>query len=308
MKKFLSKIIFLFVFSLVIVSPSFSSEAGTKSYTEGCIAFSRGEWESAVFLLRKAVAYPENDTADANYMLITAEIYAGDNSSALSDCDDFLLKFPKSMYAPRMQYTKGKLLYSLGEYDKSIMVLSDFCHKNENSDLYPSALFYIAESLFAGYKYEEAESLYIDIVTKYPESEKVAAAQYRIEIIAQRSREEKLLYLLKQTGEEYLAAKEDYEKQLKFSSSDAVTREKLLDSQQKNKELEEQIQDLEKQIADLKAEQAKTNEEMARREAESEKYKEEQALAELLRQQEKDEEVKKLKQKALIIEQIYYGK
>ena len=87
-----------------------------------------------------------------------------------------------------------------------------------------------------------------------------------MESIAQRSREEKLLYLLKQTGEEYLAAKEDYEKQLRLYNSEAInsTREKLVDSQQKNKELEEQIRDLETQIAELKAEQeARSDQEQA---------------------------------------------
>ena len=87
-----------------------------------------------------------------------------------------------------------------------------------------------------------------------------------MESIAQRSREEKLLYLLKQTGEEYLAAKEDYEKQLRLYNSEAIntTRERLVDSQRKNQELEEQIRDLENQIAELKAEQeARSDEEQA---------------------------------------------
>ena len=87
-----------------------------------------------------------------------------------------------------------------------------------------------------------------------------------MESIAQRSREEKLLYLLKQTGEEYLAAKEDYEKQLRLYNSEAIntTRERLVDAQQKNQELEEQIRDLENQIAELKAEQeARTDQEQA---------------------------------------------
>ena len=84
-----------------------------------------------------------------------------------------------------------------------------------------------------------------------------ALRQRGIENIAQRSREEKLLYLLKQTGEEYLSAKEEYEKQLKLYNSDAInsTRDKLMETQQKNKDLEEQIRNLEAQIDTLKAEQ-----------------------------------------------------
>ena len=115
-------------------------------------------------------------------------------------------------------------------------------------------------------EYDEAETLYERIITQYPQSDKVSASQFRMESIAQRSREEKLLYLLKQTGEEYLAAKEDYEKQLRLYNSEAIntTRERLVDSQRKNQELEEQIRDLENQIAELKAEQeARSDEEQS---------------------------------------------
>ncbi len=241
----------------LLCGPLFAEDAATSAYLEACRAFSRGEWNTAELLLKKAVAYPQYNNADANYMLITAEIYAGDDVNALKDAEAFLKKYPASIYEPRIQYMRGKLLYGLGEYEKAIIVLSDFCHQYETSELYPSALFYIAEALYAGYKYDEAEALYEQIISTYPDSDKLSASQFRLESIAQRSREEKLLYLLKQTGEEYLAAKEDYEKQLRLYNSEAIntTRERLLDAQQKNQELEEQIRELENQIAELKAEQ-----------------------------------------------------
>jgi len=162
MKKLLKfSFCFLFIFSSLTV-PGFSKNPTSASavYQQGCSAFSRGDWDTAVFLLRQTVADPTFDTADANYMLIMAEIYAGDNKSALSDCDDFLNSFSRSLYTQRIFYTKGKLLYNLGEYEKAIVTLSDFCHKNEGHELYPSALFYIAESLYAGYKFDEAEDIY----------------------------------------------------------------------------------------------------------------------------------------------------
>ena len=128
----------------------FASDASSAAYLEACKAFSRGEWESAELLLRKAVAYPQNNNADTNYMLITAEIYAEDTSRALKDTEAFLHNYPDSIYTPRIQYMRGKLLYGLGDYEKAIIVLSDFCHQYQSNELYPSALFYIAESLYAG--------------------------------------------------------------------------------------------------------------------------------------------------------------
>ena len=69
-------------------------------------------------------------------------------------------------------------------------------------------------------------------------------------------REEKLIYLLKQTGEEYLSAKEDYEKQLRLYNSESInnTRQRLVESQSRNEELERQVSDLEAQLAALRSE------------------------------------------------------
>lgn len=235
-----------------------TSGSGTAAFIEGCRAYSEGDWTTAVFMLKKAVAYPENSTADSYFMLISSEINAGQNKSALDDCDFYLENYKKSVYYPRVQFYKGKLLYSLAEYDNAIITLSDFCHQNENSDLYPLALFYIAESLYAGYRYNEARPVYERIVEQYPDCSKKPDAQFKIEAIIQRQREEKLLYLLKQTGEEYLSAKEDYERQLRMFNPEAVsqTRQKLNESQQQNADLQRQVRDLEGQLEMLKGSKA----------------------------------------------------
>ena len=231
-----------------------ASESASSAFVEACKSYSRGEWADAKFQLKKAVSYKENLNPDTYFMLIMAEVYDGDNKSALDDCNFYLENFSDSMYYSRVYYQKGKLLYSLGEYEKSIVVLSDFCHRYDKDELYSYALFYIGESLFAGYKYDEAGSVYERIVTEFPESPKTPAAQYRLETILQRGREEKLLYLLKQTGEEYLSAKEEYERQLRLYNSEAMdsTRQKLTAAQARNETLEKQVAELELQIAALK--------------------------------------------------------
>ena len=77
-------------------------------------------------------------------------------------------------------------------------------------------------------------SLYERILNEFPDDPKASAAQYRIETINQRSREEKLLYLLRETGEEYLSAKEAYERQLKLYSSETAEeiRKKMINLQE----------------------------------------------------------------------------
>lgn len=252
MKKIIAVLALICSFSFF----AFSSESASMAFVEGCKAYSTGDWGSAKIMLKKAVSYTQNQNADTYYMLISAEINAGDYKGALEDCNYYLEHFKNSIYYPRISYQKGKLLYNLGEYEKSIIALSDFCHQYENNELYPYALFYIGESLYEGYRYNDALEIYDRVVTEFPDFEKVSAAKYKIESISQRSREEKLLYLLKQTGEEYLSAKEDYEKQLRQYNSESValTRQKLQETQIRNEELEKQIADLQMEIASLKAE------------------------------------------------------
>ena len=238
-----------------------ASESAASAFVEACKSYTRGDWSDAKFMLKKAVSYKENLNPDTYYMLIMAEVYDGDNKTALDDCNFFLDNFSDSLYYSRVYYQKGKLLYQLGEFEKSIVVLSDFCHLYTNDELYSHALFYIGESLFAGYKYDEAGAVYERIVTEYPESPKTPAAQYRLETILQRGREEKLLYLLKQTGEEYLSAKEEYERQLRLYNSEAMdsTRQKLTAAQARNETPEKQIAELELQIAALKSNQEESD-------------------------------------------------
>lgn len=246
------------ILSLCSLFGAASSGSGTAAFVEGCRAYSEGDWTTAVFMLKKAVAYPENNTADSYFMLISSEINAGQNKSALDDCDFYLENYKKTLYYPRVQFYKGKLLYALSEYDNAIITLSDFCHQNEKSDLYPLALFYIGESLYSGYRYSEALPIYERIVEEFPDCTKKTEAEFKIDSISQRQREEKLLYLLKQTGEEYLSAKEDYERQLRMYNPEAIsqTRQKLNEAQQQNADLQRQVRDLEGQLEMLKGSKA----------------------------------------------------
>jgi len=251
------KTVSLILILSAVLSFAAASESGDYAFIEGCKAFSSGDWENATFMLKKAVSYPAYENADAYYMLISAEVYANDYKAVLNDCDTYLKSFPSSLYYSRVCYLKGRNLFNLGEYDKSIIVLSDFCHQYEKDDMYSFALYYIAEALYADYKYDEAKVIYQRIIDEFPDCEKYTASQFRVETISQRLREEKLLYLLKQTGEEYLAAKEEYEKQLRLYNSDTLSsaRLRLQEAQQKNTELEQQIKELEQQIAILKSQQ-----------------------------------------------------
>lgn len=249
------KLLFCFFSLIFFFQPVFALDSGDAAFVDGCRAYAEGDWTGAIFSLKKAASFEEKNTPETYFMLINAEIYSGDFRSALDDCEWYLNMFGTSLYEANVTYLKGRALYELGEYDKAVITLSDFCHQNEKHDMYAAALFWIGECFYACYQFDDAVSLYQRVVTEFSGDAKAPASQYRIETIRQRDREEKLLYLLKQTGEEYLFAREEYEKQLKLYSTEtaASTRKKLQDAQQKNAELEEKFRQLENELETVKA-------------------------------------------------------
>lgn len=198
--------------------PSFHSKVysedfpGSSVLSDGYDAYRKGDYMAAVFFLKKALMDSSNSTDGAWYMLIMAQLNTGDYQQASSDCQYFLNAFPESPLCPVVKYQHGRSLYFCEEYDKAVLVLSDFCHENPENEMFPSALFWMGEAFYAGYNYDEARPLYQRIREEYSSDSKAILAGYRLESIAQKAREDKLLYLLRQTGEDYLSSKENYEK------------------------------------------------------------------------------------------------
>ncbi len=232
------------------ISPVSSSQ---ETLIQGYKAYQKSDWTSAVFLLKKASLQKSGLTADTLYMLINAQMHCGEYQNASADCDLFLKKYPKSNYAPYVEYQEARAFFYIGNYNKTVLLLSDFCHQYPTNEMYPSALFWIAESFYAGNNYKTALPLYKRIVKDFPEDVKNIQAQYRIDTILQKNREEKLIYLLKVVGEEYLATKESYEKKLKiYESYDApALAAELKDYKQKYKDIQAQLDAEEQKVNEL---------------------------------------------------------
>lgn len=215
--------------------------ANNNDLIQGFEAYSKKDWTSASFFLRKAVVNPENSTADVWYMIISSQMYAQNYSSVVNDCDNFLQNFSDSELVPYIEYQKGRALHFLGQNDAAVLTLSDFCHQYPDNKMYASSLYWLGECFFDDYDYESAKNLYETIVAEFPNSDKLEDAQFKLDVIAQREREQKLLYLLKMTGEEYLSSKENYEKQIReYQTQDLVSlRRQLNVANARIKELED---------------------------------------------------------------------
>ncbi len=281
MKKrcFCKKIIILAsVFMLFSIMPltAASSYGSSQALVEGLEAYKSGDWTGAVFLLRRAVSSSENATADNYYMLIMSEMYAGDYVAAEKDCRYFLANFNEPSLKAFVTYQRGRTLHYLGKNDEAVNILSDFCHQNPDNEMYASALYWLAECFYDDYNYDTARTLYERVVTEFSEDAKASEAEYKLEMISQREREQKLLYLLKMTGEEYLSARENYEKQLKQYESEDL------------QSLRRQLQVANDRIAELEAAASET--------VQAAKYTEKIPV--------KDPEVLSLKNKALQLQML----
>ena len=232
-----------------------STRAGADSslLVQGLEAYRQEDWSTALFFLRKASTLPENLNAETWYVLIMSEIFAGDYESVETDGAYFVKMFPNSSYMANVEYQMARAWFNTGEYQKAIDSFGAFCAKYSDNSLIPSALFWMAESLYQTFNFEQASAVFERIVTEFPSSPKVVEAAFRLDLLSQREREEKLLYLLRVTGEEYLAAKEEYEKLIKqYQSEEAVTlRRKIRDLTNRVEELETQLGDEQKKNAQL---------------------------------------------------------
>ena len=210
------------------------------SLLDGYLSYQKGDWTNAAFFLRKAATDPSVSNDSVWYMIIMSEMNMEKFSNALSDCNYFMQTFNDSSLLPNVKYQRGRILHYVGQNDNAVLELSDFCHENPESPVYSSALFWIAECFYEDYSFETAKTLYERVISEFPESSKVEDSLFKISLINQREREEKLLYLLKLTGEEYLSARETYEKQLRiYQTEDAKElRKQLAQARERILELE----------------------------------------------------------------------
>ncbi len=206
----------------------------------GFESYRNKDWLSSVIFLRQALSASEDATAEVLYMLIMSEVYSEDYEGAIGDCDVFLSRFPQSPLVDNIRYQKGRSLHYVGQNDESVLVLSDFCHQNPDSGMYPSALYWIAECFYDDYNFDTARRLYEQLLADYPDDAKAVDARFKLDAITQREREQKLLLLLRATGEEYVSSRENYERQFRaYETEDIVAlRRQLNEANARISELE----------------------------------------------------------------------
>jgi len=178
-------------------------------------AYSRADYAQASMLCKKGMADKTISESDALYWLVLSDMSANNFASALNYSTEYLSMFGSGKGKAEIMYQRGRALFELNYKEDSIKQLYDFVKEYPNHDKVYFGLFWIAESLYSFKSYERAELFYRKVIDEYPASPKREASAYRLELIAQREREEELLQLLKVTHEESLKAAEENEKRVK---------------------------------------------------------------------------------------------
>ncbi|MDR2370875.1 MAG: tetratricopeptide repeat protein [Treponema sp.] len=212
----------IFLFSVI---PAFSL---TSRLERGITLYGESRWREAVIELRRAEAEARNtdERAEALYWISLAELSAGEYGASLEDMEELERAAPESRYAGELSYHKGRVLFYLGRWDESAVLLRDYADNTGDAVKKAAALYWIGESLFAMGQFEEARDVFALITEQYPQSAKFEAASYRLALINQKKVESELLEMLKWSHEESLKSVEDYQRRERFYDQALVAYQK----------------------------------------------------------------------------------
>jgi len=221
--------IFWLIFSgFLLIGGGFLSAQNTdqsqyaRRFQNGSQLYHLQRWHEAAIEFRRAqeIAVSNNDWARAIYWVILSELAHTDYGSALRDMDELQRVAPNSTYSRDMFYHRGRVYINQGFYEDALLSFNRYLNSTgdvdrESSDRRAAAFFWMGESLYALGQFDEAEKFYAWVVGRYPESPKVEAATYRIDLIKQKKIEAELLALLQWSHEESLRTSEDFQRTIR---------------------------------------------------------------------------------------------
>ncbi|MDR0320089.1 MAG: tetratricopeptide repeat protein [Treponema sp.] len=218
--------VFLLVLGLLIFSAGFSyaqeNARFLRSFQNGSQLYRLTHWNEAAAEFRRAqeTAVNLNEWASALYWVILSELAYADYGSALRDMEDLTLNAPHSSYARDMVYHRARIYYNQGYYEDALHQFNNYNattsdENREAANRRAAAFFWMGECLYAMGQLDEAEKFYAWVIARYPQSPKIEAATYRIDLINQKKIEAELLALLQWSHEESLRTSEDYQRTLR---------------------------------------------------------------------------------------------
>ena len=215
---------FCFLLFTAVVSTAQNSNQTDylRRFQNGSQLYELSRWYEAAMEFRRAqeIAGNINDWSQALYWVILSELAYTDYGSALRDMDELQRAAPGSSFNRDMLYHRARVYYNQGFFDEALLLFRYYTDavtdvNRETADRRAAAFFWMGECLYSMGQFDEAENFYSFVITRYPESPKIEAASYRIDLIKQRKIEAELLALLQWSHEESLRTSEDYQRRIR---------------------------------------------------------------------------------------------
>jgi TolA-binding protein len=203
----------LLALSLCSVQAFAQSTGSASDMKDGIDQFRNGQYDKAIQLFRSVILDPNagQQKAAATLLIAKASMAIGKLEDAEHNLELYLATYPGAPDYEEALYQKGRLLFMQEEYDSSIQVLQGFIRVYPKSPFVSSAWFWVGECMYGLGLLDDAQAVYQKIVTEFPTSVKLEAAQYKVSLIQLRKREVELAKLLKWSHEDFLKNVEEYQ-------------------------------------------------------------------------------------------------
>jgi TolA-binding protein len=181
--------------------------------SDGIDLFRNGQYDKTIQFLRAFLQGSPNDKQKAAAYLLLAKscIAVGTLDEAEKNLEYYIANYPHAADIQEALYQKGRLLFLQDDFEDCLQSLQSFLSAYPKSPFAPSAWFWIGESLYGLGRLDEAQAAYSKILTDFPSSVKVEAAQYKVSLIQLTQKEVELARLLKWSHEEFLKSTEEFQ-------------------------------------------------------------------------------------------------
>jgi len=193
-----------------------------RRFQNGAQLYALSHWQEAAMEFRRSqeLAQNANDWSQALYWVILSELAYSDYGSALRDMDELEKRAPNTTYTRDMLYHRARVYYIQGYYEDALVLFNRYNASTTDTDKVAAdrraaSFFWMGECLYSMVQFDEAEKFFSWVLARYPQSPKVEAAAYRIDMIKQKKIETELLALLQLSHEESLRTSEDYQRTIR---------------------------------------------------------------------------------------------
>jgi len=216
--------VFIFLGLLLIIPLICGAQEGqyARRFQNGSDLYNLTRWHEAAVEFRRAqeIAVNVDDWAAALYWVILSELAYSDYGSALRDMNELEQIAPETTYSRDIVYHRARVYYNQGFFEEALILFNRYTESVNDEDRVSAerraaAFFWMGECLYSMRQFDEAEKFYSWVIARYPESPKVEASAYRIDLIKHKKIEAQLLTLLQLSHEEALRTSEDYQRTIR---------------------------------------------------------------------------------------------